>query len=312
MIRIIMNVNIQFAGLRSLNLNLLPVLDAVLAERSVTRAARRLGMTQPAVSNALAQLRVLLEDPLLVRSGNRMLPTERALALAGPVREALAALASAMMPAAGFEPKTAERRFVIGTTDYVEFVLLPRLVARLRREAPSVTLRVVSWPLHRVAPALAAGEMDLMIGYYESVPQNHREQLLFSDEFVCILKKGHRALRKKLTVERYAALSHVLVSEEDGPGVVDLALAKCGLRRHVALRMSHFLMVPAVIATSDLVAAVDRRVAEPFARRLPLVLVPPPLALPAGRVGQVWHERTHASPPHAWLRSKVAEASRSL
>jgi len=304
--------NTRASPLRALNLNLLPVLDALLSERSVTRAARRLGMTQPAVSNALAQLRELLGDELLLRSGNHMLPTERALALAAPVRDALDALSNAVAPAAGFDAATSQRRFVIGTTDYVEFVLLPKLVARVRREAPAITLRIVSWPMHRVSPALESGELDLMIGYYERVPPAHREELLFSDEFVCILRKSHPALDKKLSIERYAELSHVLVSQEDTPGVVDTALAKHGLRRHVALRMSHFLMVPPVVAASDLVAAVDRRVAEPFAKRLPLTLVAPPLPLPSGRVGQVWHERTHASAAHAWLRRMVLEASRSL
>jgi DNA-binding transcriptional LysR family regulator len=241
-----------------------------------------------------------------------MLPSERALALAAPVREALDALASAMTPAASFDPQHSQRRFVIGTTDYVEFVLLPRLMAQVRRQAPGITLRIVSWARHRVSPALESGELDLMIGYYDDVPRGHRDELLFSDEFVCILRKGHPALRSKLSVERYAALAHVLVSEEDSPGVVDVALAKRGLRRHVALRMSHFLMVPPVIATSDLVAAVDRRVAEPFAKRLPIALVLPPLPLPSGRVGQVWHERTHSSAAHVWLRQTVVAASRSL
>ena len=308
----IIEMNISRSPLRALNLNLLPVLDALLSERSVTRAARRLGMTQPAVSNSLAQLRSLLGDELLLRSGHRMQPTERALALAAPVREALDALSNALTPAAGFDPATSQRRFVIGTTDYVEFVLLPALLARIRREAPGITLQIVSWPLHRVSPGLESGELDLTIGYYDRVPPAHREQLLFSDEFVCILRRSHPALKKKLSIERYAALSHVLVSQEDTPGVVDVALAKYGLRRHVALRMSHFLMVPPVVAASDLVAAVDRRVAEPFAKRLPLALVPPPLPLPSGRPGQVWHERTHASPAHAWLRRTVLEASGSL
>ncbi|MES1204563.1 MAG: LysR family transcriptional regulator [Pseudomonadota bacterium] len=297
-------------NIQGLNLNLLLVLDALLIERHVSRASTRLGLSQPAVSNALAQLRALLGDPLLVRSGGGMIPTERALSIAGPVHAALAQL-SAALEAPLFEPARVQRSFIIATTDFVDFVLVPKLLARLAREAPGVRLQIRGWSQHRVPPTLETGEVDLMIGFYPDVPSNHRDEVLFPDEFVCIVRKDHPRVGRKLDLKTYTSLAHVLVTEEAaGPGVVDTVLAKRGLSRTVGFRTSHFLMVPAVIAATDFVAAISRRVAETFAQHLPLRVLPPPLKLPRGSVRQVWHERTHASPAHTWLRNLIKEETR--
>jgi DNA-binding transcriptional LysR family regulator len=289
----------------ALNLNLLVVLDALLVDRHVSRASTRLGLSQPAVSNALAQLRDVFSDPLLVRSGGRMVPTERALSLAGPVHAALGQL-SAALDAPVFDPGRVQRSFVIATTDFVDFVLLPKLLARINREAPGVRLQIREWSQHRVPPTLETGEIDLMIGFYPDVPAGHRDERLFPDEFVCIVRKDHPKVGRKLDLKTYTKLEHVLVTAEAaGPGVVDTVLAKRGMSRTVGLRMSHFLMVPAVVAATDYVAAVSRRVAEPYAAHLPLRILPAPLRLPRGSVGQVWHERTHSSAAHAWLRALI-------
>lgn len=298
---------ISVTNLRALNLNLLLVLDALLTERHVTRAARRLGLTQPAVSNALAQLRTALGDPLLVRGPGGMVPTPRAQALTGPLRAALAALEETLAPEAPFDPARAERTFVLATTDFVSYVLLPRLLQRLAAEAPGIRLQVRAWSHHRVPPTLETGEVDLMLGFYPRLPPGHHEQRVFRDQFVCVVRRDHPTVRDKLTLRQYVGLSHVLVSEEgSGPGVVDVALAAKGLQRRVGLRLSHFLLVPPVLAATDMVAALSERVAEPFARHLPLRLLPPPLPLPTDWIRQVWHERTNASPPHVWLRSVIA------
>ncbi len=306
----ITNVNI-----RGLNLNLLPVLDALLAERHVSRAARRLGLSQPAVSNALAQLRARLGDPLLVRGPGGMVPTERALALRAPVQSMLSALDGALATPAPFHPTTCERTFTVWTTDLVELVLMPRLIARLLRLAPGIKLRLRAWPFHRVPPELERGQADLMIGlaFVSGIPAGHRLQPLFHDHFTCIVRRQHPQVRRRLTLETYVKLSHILVSGEDeGPGVVDTALAVRGLTRVVGLRLSHFLLVPHVIAATDMVAALSSRVAQPMSRLLPIRLLPPPLPLPGGTIGQIWHERTHASPAHVWLRKIVADTARGL
>lgn len=307
LICIICSVNIA-----STNLNLLVVLDALLAERHVSRAARRLGLSQPAVSNALSQLRALLGDPLFVRSAGAMVPTERALALAGPIRATLATLETALTGPV-FDPLNAERTFVLAATDFVEFVLLPKLLARLAHEAPKVKLHIHGWSHHRVPAMLERGEADLMIGFYQGLPPGHHDQSLFPDEFVCIVRKRHPQVGQRLTLKTYLSLRHVLVTQEfTEPGAADVALAARGLSRTVALRLSHFLMVPAIVAATDYVAAISRRVAEEFAQTLPLRIFPTPLPLPRGTVGQVWHERTESSLAHRWLRGVIAEVARDV
>jgi DNA-binding transcriptional LysR family regulator len=286
------------------------VLDALLAERSASRAGARLGLSQPAVSNALAQLRTVLGDPLLVRGPRGMVPTERALALAGPLRAALSALAQGLEPAAAFDPRTAERRFTIVTNDFVAFALLPRLLARLGRAAPRVRLQVRAWQENRVPPDLERGDADLMLGFYRELPPGHREARLFADRFLAVVRRRHPRVGRKLTLATYVDLQHVLVSHvPDGRGVVDDALAARGMSRTVALRVSHFLLVPAIITATDYVAALSELVARPFARVWPLQMFKVPVAVPEAWVRAAWHERTDASAAHAWLRAQVSEVA---
>jgi DNA-binding transcriptional LysR family regulator len=312
-------------NISALNLNLLPVLDALLAERNVSRAGTRLGLSQPAVSNALAQLRTNLGDPLFVRGARGMVPTERALALAAPLRAALTQLEQGLCPAPPFAPATADRRFTLITNDFVAFTLLPRLLARLSREAPGVRLQVRAWQEHHVPPDLERGEADLMLGIFgererqpgqpddSRMPAAHKHAPLFEDRFVCVVRKGHPQVRGKLSLATYVKLPHVLVSHQpDGRGVLDDVLARRGLARTVVLRVSHFLLVPAIIAATDYVAALSEHVARPFSDSWPLQVLPPPIQLPVGHVRLVWHDRTHASPAHAWLRQVITEIASAL
>ena len=304
--------DIQSVNINAINLNLLVSLDALLRERSVTRAARRVGVTQPAMSNSLAQLRTLFDDPLFRRQRHGLDPTPRALALAPLLAQGLSAFEAALS-APSFHPAKDERRFVIATSDYVELVLLPPLLNELERTAPHVHLEVRPWGLHEVPDALARAEADLMIGFYDELPAHHEQQLLFEEDYVCIVRKQHPSVKRRLTLERYLELGHVLVSQRgDSPGSVDRALAKQGKRRHVALRVSHFLMVPMLIARTNLVAALSRRVAEPFAEPLGLRLLEPPLPLPRSRVRQVWHEQVDADPGHRFLRETIARVSATI
>lgn len=308
--RILLMLFITFVNvsIQSLNLNLLLVLDALGQEQNVTRAAQRLGLTQSAVSNALAQLRQVLGDPLFVRARRGVVPTERALALVGPIRQALALVEDALASGTGFDPSTSTRHFVIAASDYTEYVVLPRLLHRLRREAPGVQLQVQAWGHHEVPPALESGQADLMLGYYGAVPPGHVDEPLFREEYLCIVRKGHPVVRNRLTLKRYLKLDHVVVTQRPGAlGSVDTALAALGLSRSVGARVSHFLMVPQLVAETDMVAALSRRVAEPLARQLDLAVYAPPLSLPKSTVGQVWHERTHSDPGHDWLRRVIRE-----
>jgi DNA-binding transcriptional LysR family regulator len=294
------------ADIRAINLNLLLAFDALIQERNVTRAAGVMGVTQSAMSNSLAQLRLMFDDPLFRRSPRGIEPTPRALELAEPIRRGLGFLDRALTKRS-FDARSESRTFVIATSDYVEFVLLPPLLRRLGREAPGVHLEVRPWGLHRVPPTLARGEADLMIGFYNEVPSHHTQQLLFDEAYVCIARKGHPGLGRKPTLKAWLAQKHVLVSQQgNSPGTVDRALAARNLQRTVGARVSHFLLVPTLIAKTDLVAAVNERVATVLADPLGLRVFAPPIPLPKGRIGQVWHEQMTHDPGHQWFRELIA------
>ncbi|MDX2022852.1 MAG: LysR family transcriptional regulator [Deltaproteobacteria bacterium] len=287
------------------NLNLLVVFEALMAERNVGRAGKRLGLSQPAVSHALAQLRADLNDPLFVRTASGVEPTERALALVGPVQSALSIISIAVAPPT-FEPAKANHTFTLAATDFAEFVLLPKLLAHLARVAPFVRLQLRAWPHHRVPPFLSTGEADVALGFFGDVPPAHNQLPLFEDRFVCAARKGHPLVKKRLTLPAYLKLKHILVTADpQARGVVDDELAKQGKSREIGLRLSHFLMVPAVVASTDLVAALSYRVAEPMAAILPLQLLPLPLHVPRGRVSLVWHDRFTKAPAHIWFRNQI-------
>ncbi len=299
-------------NIASTNLNLFVAFDALVAEGSVSRAAKRVGITQSAMSNALKQLRTVLDDPLFTRVSHGIVPTPRALALAVPVREAMRLLEGSLSPRR-FDPGSARRTFVLLASDYVELVLLPPLLGRLGEVAPGVRIEVRPWGLHEVPEALQRSEADLMVGFYDKVPLRHRSALLFDERYVCVVRRGHPVVKKTLTLQKYVSLRHILVSQKAGAtSGIDRALAARGLSREVAVRVSHFLNVPALVARTDLVAALSARIAEPFARAFDLRVLPPPLPLPKSRIGMVWHEATDTDPAQVWLRALVREVSREV
>ena len=294
--------------LAGVDLNLVLALDALLAERHVTRAASRLGITQSAASHALARLRDLFDDPLLVRGPKgTMLPTPRASALAPAVHRVLVELSAVLRGDAAFDPATAQHMFRIGTSDYVALVLMPKLVERLGRLAPGVNLRLHNLIDHG-DEELAAGALDVVISLPRgsSRPAGSYEKVLFDESFTCIVRKDHPLADARLTLPRYCAAAHLLVAPRGAPGgVVDDALAAIGRSRRIALAVPHFLVVPCLIAGSDLVATLASRVATAFADMLQLVQMPPPLALPKFQVALAWHERTHDDAPQRWLRHLI-------
>jgi DNA-binding transcriptional LysR family regulator len=293
-----------------LDLGTLRALARLLDERSVTRAARALGLSQPAVSHALARARAALGDPLLVRAGARLVPTPRAEALREPLARALADLGEALSPPAPFDPAASARSFALASADLAALALLPPLAARLGREAPGVSLRVV--PAAEVFGALAGGGLDLSLGRHADAPAGYRRQRLFAERFVCVARADHPAFRGRPSVETWAALRHVAVAPGGRPGtLVDGALARVGLERRIALAVPHFLVVPHVVAESDLVATLPRRVAMRVARPLGLALHPPPVELERFEIFQLWHERSDGDAGHRWLRGLVKACVRA-
>jgi DNA-binding transcriptional LysR family regulator len=293
----------------ALDLNLLLALDALLLERNVTRAAARVGLTQSAMSHKLRRLRELFGDDLLVGGRQGMVPTERALALAGPVRRGLLELHSAIRSTAPFDPAKDGRDFTIVTSDYADFVILPRVLEYLSRHAPRIGLRIRP-PVGEIQPALEDGSADLVMGMPIEGP-GLKQRVVFEESFVAIVRAGHPALADdgaSIPLARYLELGHVLVAKDDEPGIVDQQLTAHGLSRHVVLRTPYFVGVPFIVARSELVATVPRALAEEAAAVVPLRIVPPPLPLPSFRIMMTWHERAHRDPAHEWLR----ELSRRL
>jgi DNA-binding transcriptional LysR family regulator len=301
--------------LSGVDLNLLVVLDALLTEGHVTRAARRVGLSQSAASHALGRLRSLLGDPLFVRSGRRLAPTPRAEALREPVRVALTAAAAALLGAPRFDPARAERTFRVVSGDLALLAVLPALVARVAREAPRVDLTFLA-PGADPYGGLERADADLVIGPLLRGERGAgvRHQELFAEAFVCMMRRGHPlGTKRKLTLDAYCAASHALIAPGGTPGgIVDDALARLGRSRRVAVRVPHFLVAPFVVGGGDLLLTLPERVATTLARNLDVVLLPPPLRVPGFTMAMFWHERTTDDPAHGWLRSVVERACASL
>lgn len=290
----------------ALDVPLLRTLDALLTERHVTRAALRLGMTQSATSHALGRLRRLFGDPLFVRAPRGVVPTERAEALGPEVRRLLLQLDALTVRPGPFDPGRLERRFVIGGIDFAEMIFLPRLAPLLAAEAPGVDLLFRSTSVAREEDLERDG-LDMVIGVFRAPPPRLVTTKLFEEQFVSLFRKGHPALRRPLSVARWAALQHVMVSPRgDGGGIVDDVLATRGLTRRIAVRTATFLTAPLIVEASDCVTTLPRRVAQTMAVGRALVMRPPPIALPGFTVTLAFHERSRHDPAHLWLRKQLS------
>jgi DNA-binding transcriptional LysR family regulator len=296
-------------NLADLDLNLLRVLDALLLEQHLTRAAHRIGLSQPAMSHALARLRQHLGDPLFIRTPKGLLPTARATRLAGPVRSALATLEAALAGTDEFDAARAQRSFVLATADYGSFVLVPPLLSHLGRAAPGVDLWVR--PVADDAYAqLAQGDADALVMPLPSrrPVRSIHSRLLFEERFVCLVREGHPRVKKRLDLRTYTSLPHVFVAPRGTPGgVVDTVLGNLGKSRRVAVGVPQFLLAPHLVASSDFVVTIGSRVAEAFARLLPLRVLEPPVELPRFKMQLAWHERQHHDPAQRWLRAQLVE-----
>ncbi len=290
--------------------NLLQVLDVLLHERNVSRAAERLGRTQPAISHALARLREQLGDPLLVRVGQRFVLTPRAEALQGPLHALLGELAALVRPPPAFDPATAVRTFNLLSTDYIAAIVLPPLIERVRQAAPGVDLNLRP-PSRNFAADLGDGSADLAFVVRLQAEAGVRARKLFSDRFVCVLRDDH-PVGARLDLDAFLRLPHALVAPLGNPGgFVDTALAELGHgRRRIALTVPHFFLAPALVAASDLVITLPERVARIVAATHALRVVPIPIKLPTFDVSLAWHDRVHHDPGNAWLRDQVLRAMR--
>ncbi|WP_437731349.1 LysR family transcriptional regulator [Sorangium sp. So ce1335] len=301
-------------NLSAIDVNLVVALDALLQERSVTLAARRVGLSQPAMSHALTRLRELFSDPLLVRVGRQMALTSRAEAMTpqvAAIMHDLAGLFGGTAPA--FDPATSDRAFRIATTEYVEILLLPQLNAALAQGGPRLALHLL--PLDgRAVEALRSGEIDLAIGVFppDSLPSDLRRAPLFDDRFAGLARASHPTARGLVDAATYAALGHVVASRNaaHGPheGVADDLIAARGVSRREVMVVPNVFLLPHVVTASDLVATVAARLGRAFSSVLPLRTFDLPFELPPIEIAMAWNGRTEHDPARAWLRGVVTEA----
>ncbi|PTL75834.1 LysR family transcriptional regulator [Vitiosangium sp. GDMCC 1.1324] len=295
-------------NLGGIDTNLVVALHALLSERNVTRAARRVGLGQSAMSHALARLRDWFRDPLLVRVGRQMVLTERAQALLGPAASAVSSLERVFQQPEPFEPRTSSRVFRIASTDNLELYALPRLAAILAKEAPNVDLRFHHLPKDWMT-ALERGDFELKLGRQYPIAPTLREEELFRDQLICVVRRGHPLAGTRLTLRQYAAASHVLISPgETARSTIDELLAQRGLQRRIAITVSHFLVAPFVVAASDHLLTIPSRLVEAVAPALRLETVTAPLRTEAYTMTQVWAERSESDAGHRWLRNALRRA----
>ncbi|WP_394845804.1 LysR family transcriptional regulator [Pendulispora brunnea] len=298
--------------MHGIDLNLLVAFDALMAERNVTRAGARIGRTQPAMSAALSRLRALFHDELFVRSPTGLQPTPRALDLSTPLSDALAQIQRTLDFTQAFEPAASKATFTLALSDHPAFVVLPRLVRRIEVEAPGVVVHVRGFTDRQQAEELLeSGAAHAAVGVPARWGTNVISQPLFQERFVSVVREGHPLLAKKVTLKRFLAYPHLLVSPEgDRRGHVDEKLAELGLSRRLGLSLPHMFAAPGIVASSDLVATLMKSVVEHAAAAFPLHVFEPPLALPITTFVLAWHRRNDAHPAQRWLRDMLAEVCR--
>jgi DNA-binding transcriptional LysR family regulator len=292
-----------------LDLNLLRVLLAIYDTGSVTAAAKRLNMSQPAASAALARLRESLGDALFIRQVDGMSPTPRAQSLAGKAREVLDAIDHDILRAPEFDPRVCSDEFVFCLSAIGEIVFLPKLVQHIRATAPSARIRGVSLAPAQLEDALRAGEVDLALGYFPDLRKaEFFQRRLFSHDLVCMVRTGHRIKGPRMTLAQFQAAEHAFVkdgsrSQEMFEGV----LTKQGIQRNIVLHTAHYMSIPTIIAESDLVVVLPRTVANVFADSKRVRIVTPPVEIPHYDLKVYWHRRFAKDPKSKWLRSVVTE-----
>lgn len=298
-----------------IDLHLIRVLHTVLTERSVSRAAIRLGMYQPAVSSALKRLRELSGDPLLVRSGSGMVPTDPALRMIEPAASILRSAEVLFSDARGFDPQTATNTFRIAASDYLDPLFLPMFVTHVKEQAPLCRIEI-----HPLSPDsnyhahLSLGHIDLVIGNWLKPPEDLHMARLFGDEIVSLVSANHPATRRGWDAGTWLAAEHIAPTplHPGARGIIDQMLDAQGLQRNITVRCAHFGLIPDMVASTLLVLTTGRQYCECFTDRLPLKVLPCPVDFPRLMYYQLWHERTHASSSARWLRDSIKSVAAAL
>lgn len=300
---------------QALDMRLLRCFEALMAERSVSRAAERMELSQPAMSHALGRLRRIFGDPLLLKGHGQMTPTSRAVEIEGQVRELLAAAERLTRRPEAFVPATARAGFAVMTPEFVEFLLAPRLVQRLQQQAAGIDLEFRTSEPGRALDWLERGEIDFRLGWWPEPPKTLRFRLLFRDPLVCLARKGHPQIRGGISMQQYLRLPHIRIQRPRtgvSTHVIDQAVHQQRHRLRIALKAQNALALAAAVAESNLIATVPARLGAALAGKFPLQVLDLPLDVPDVRIALYWHERTHGLAAHRWFRQLLTDAAKTL
>ncbi|MEQ9107335.1 MAG: LysR family transcriptional regulator [Limnobacter sp.] len=300
-------------NLRSLDLNLLLVFDAVYNERSISKAAIRLHLSQPAVSNALARLRERFDDPLFERNSQGMLPTPRAKVLVEPIRRALDILERGLRSDEPFDYAHSDREFVIAVEDYGETIILPRFIDWLAKVAPQVRINIRPEPSGQLESELREGTVDLALDYFALPHSGYQSQCLMTESLLSLSRKDHPVISEQLNLDTYLKLRHIaLTPRTRTTPMIDLALSKRGMKRTISLTVPHFQSMPVMVQTSDMICTMPRRMANLYADHFSLRVHAVPLRIPEFPVYLIWHDSLDEDTGHRWLRNHLIELSQRL
>lgn len=295
-------------NLNRIDLNLFAVFDAIYTAGSLTKAADVLCITQPAVSNSLARLRDMLNDPLFVRTGHSMTPTPVAQNIIVPAREALKLLRTSIQESHVFNPLTSEKAFNFASRDLLEVSIMPRLMARLQDHAPGISLTNYEISRRDIVSAMANGSLDFFADASAFTDPHLCKQKIAEDQFVVLARHDHPALNDGLTLEAFLRLGHIHVSQrKTGPGPIDIALDKLGKKRRIVMRSQHFLTVPSAIVKTDLITCMPYHLAKHY----DLAVYPLPFELPAVEYFLYWHVSADHDQAHVWMREQIMEVAKA-
>lgn len=296
----------QKSDFNDIDLNLLKLFEALVKERSVTRAGQKLGLSQPAASRRLGRLRRLLNDRIVVRTAQGLELTPRAEALSDPIARLLEGARSIVTPST-FEPSMASGRLTIAINDHMTLLFIPKLLSKLAHLAPGLDLEVPPVSGDNIN-LVTQGEADLAIGVYDKLPARFHQRFLYDDDLVCLISRDHPLIDQPLTLENFVSLPHIsVIITGYGSNAIDQALENKGLSRRVAVRLPHFLAAPMLVAQSDMILSLPRRLAQRIALSAPVEIFELPLEINRFTPSMIWHERHHDDPAHSWLRQLIVE-----
>ena len=297
--------------LRNIDLNLLVVLDALLTEKHVTRTGLRLHLSQPAISHSLNKLRILLDDPLLIRQGNEVVLSALAQNLQAPLKDILGQIETLLGQSIDFVPVDSQRTFRVAMSDYGAAIVLPKLIVQLRAQAPGTSLVVIQDSRLGMLEQVEQGKIDLAVGVFAALPADVSSDVLFEETFTCLLNRRSLPENGVLDLDSYLARPHLLVSTDGSTqGEVDNVLRSQGLQRRVAVNVPHWGAAPGMIADTDLILTVATRTLDNLPLGDTLVALAPPLTVAPFNYVQVWHNRFNQDPAHRWLRELVKQVSK--